>query len=186
MRVKVAAILCAIILLTGCKNNVSEINKAILLRNKLLDSNGCSFSATITADYGEKIYTFTAGCKTDREGNLTFTVVEPETLAGISGKITASGGAITFDEQVLAFPALADGQITPVSAPWVFVKTLRSGYIKDCSGGDDDYQITIDDSYMDDALCLIISVAEDSPESCEIFWKGRRVLTLSIKDYSYL
>lgn len=186
MRVKVAAILCVLFLFSGCKNADAPLDKALALRNRLLDSNGCSFQATITADYGEKVYTFEMDCKTDKEGNLIFSVTEPDTIAGITGKMTAAGGAITFDEKVLAFQAMADGQISPVTAPWLFIKTLRSGYLNGCTAGENSFDISIDDSYEEDALHLNIRVENDLPVASEIFWQGRRVLTLVVENFAYL
>ena len=184
MRTRLVAMICVIFLLSGCKEN--SINGAISLRNQILASEGCSFQTTVTADYGEQIYVFKMDCKTDREGNLTFTVTEPVTIAGITGKITGTGGAITFDDKVLAFQTLADGLVTPVTAPWFFVKTLRSGYLKDAAIIEGGYEISIDDSYEEEALLLKIQTQNDKPVSAEIFWKNRRILTLSVENFSIL
>lgn len=186
MRGRLACVLCIILLLTGCKGANSGVDRAIALRNKLAESNGCSFHAKITADYGEKIYVFSMDCTTDKEGNLTFSVTEPATISGITGKISTSGGEITFDDKVLAFQMMADGQITPVSAPWLFIKTLRSGYLKGCTDEENGYQISIDDSYAEDALHLNILVEGNTPKFGEIFWKNRRVLTVSVENFTYL
>lgn len=158
----------------------------MILRNRILDSNGCSFHATVTADYGEKLYVFSMDCISDKEGNLKFSVVSPETVSGITGEISTEGGALTFDGKILAFPTVADGQITPVTAPWVFLKTLRSGYMNSCTKDSDGYQISIDDSYAEDALRLLISVENNLPVRGEIFWKGCRILTIAVDNFIYL
>jgi len=186
MRIRLAAIICLCFLFSGCGNGGASLDKAILLRNSILNSNGCSFQTTITADYGEKIYIFSMDCTADKDGNLAFTVTEPGTIAGITGKITATGGAITFDDQVLAFQTVADGQLSPVAAPWLLVKTLRSGYLKDVAANDTGLQISIDDSYDDDALQLQIRTDGQSPVFGEVFWNGRRVLTLAVENFTIL
>lgn len=186
MRYRLAAIICFLFFFTGCKGNGDSFNRAMALRNKILESNGCRFQTTITADYGEQIYIFKMDCQTDRDGNLSFSVIEPETIAGIAGKISASGGAITFDDKVLAFQTIADGLVTPVSAPWLFVKTLRSGYLKDTAETENGYAISIDDSYEEESLQLQISTAGDMPSFAEIFWQGRRILTLSVENFTVL
>ncbi len=186
MRVKLAVVLCMILVLSGCKGKNAPLDRAIALRNKIADSNGCSYHAKITADYGEKIYAFSMDCQTDKEGNLTFFVIEPATIAGITGKISASGGAITFDDQVLAFQTMADGQVTPVTAPWLFMNTLRGGYLKGCTQVDNGIEISIDDSYAENALHLNIVTEAETPVSAEIFWQGRRVLTLAVENFMYL
>ena len=81
---------------------------------------------------------------------------------------------------------MADGQVTPVSAPWLLIKTLRGGYLKACAPSDGGIEISIDDSYEEDALHLRICTAGDVPASGEIFWQGRRVLTLTVENFAFL
>lgn len=186
MRVKLISLLFVIFLFTGCKNTNLPLENAMALRENITKSNGCAFLSTVTADYGEKVYTFSMECSTDKEGNMTFTVTQPVTLDGITGKIDTAGGAITFDDKVLAFQSIADGQVTPVTAPWLLIKTLRSGYLRDCTETEKGYRISIDDSYEEYALRLQIYIESDSPVAGEIYWKGRRILTLTVENFTYL
>ncbi len=186
MRVRLAAILCISIIFCGCKNSADSLKEGMNLRRQILESSGCSFHSTVTADYGEKIYVFEMDCKTDKEGMLQFSVTSPDTIAGITGKIDNEGGAITFDDKVLAFQTIADGQVTPVTAPWLLMKTLRGGYIRDSVSTEDGFEISIDDSYQEDALRLNIAVKNGLPASGEIFWQGRRILTVAVEDFAFL
>lgn len=183
---KIATFLIVVFLLSGCNKTNGPLDQAFILRESILQSNGCSFVSTITADYGEQIYVFSMSCVIDREGNLSFSVIKPDSISGITGNISASGGDLTFDDKVLAFQTIADGQITPVTAPWVFMNTLRSGYINGSTSQKDGYEIFIDDSYRDDALRLIISVKNDVPVSGEIYWSGRRVMSVTVENFAYL
>ena len=172
--------------LIGCGKN-DELDQAMTLRDTLLKSDGCKFEAVVTADYGEKLYTFTMACQTDKQGSVTFTVLEPESICNITGVISADGGKLTFDDHVLAFPLLADGQASPVSSPWLFIKTLRSGYLTACGKDGDQMKIMIDDSYEENALQLEIWADEDNtPNRCEILWKGCRILTVDIRNFEIL
>lgn len=181
------AVVLPIFLLTGCSKSENALDRAILLRNKLLQSNGCTFDAIVTADYGEKLYSFSMSCQSDSTGNLTFTVIAPSSLSGITGKITEEGGKLTFADQALAFEMLADGQITPVSAPWLFLKTLRSGYLN-AQGIDGNYtKLSIDDSYRDDALHLDVWLNQDQvPIRGEILWQGRRIISIEVDAFKFL
>lgn len=173
--------------LVGCGNSQKQIGEALTLRRKLLDGDGCSFSAEITADYGREIYQFTVECLSDKQGNLQFIVTKPESISGIEGKITETSGTITFAGEVLAFAPIADGQITPVTAPWVFLKTLRSGYIASCTEADEQTHLQINDSYNEKALHLDIWLDHSNlPVHAEILWEGRRILSLKIKDFTFL
>ncbi len=184
---RIFAALMIVLLISGCKNTNTEFSRAMTFREHLLKSNGCAFDVVITADYGDKIYTFTMACQTNSQGDLKFTVKDPQTIAGISGTVSQQGGHLTFDDQALAFEMLADGQITPVSAPWIFVRTLRSGYLSACGKDGDHLKISIDDSYEDNALHLDIWLnSQDIPVRGEILWQGRRVVSVEVRNLSYL
>ena len=175
------------ILLSGCVGKNPELDQAMELRSELLAAQGCSFEAVVTADYSDKTYTFTVAYMSDSQGNVSFVVKEPETIEGISGSISAEGGKLTFDDKALAFELLADGQVTPVSAGYLFVKTLRSGYVRGCGTVGDEVKLLIDDSYQEDALHLDIRLKQDHmPVSAEILYKDRRFLSMDIKNFRLL
>lgn len=172
------------VILTGCSAESREIDRAMELRNKLLDSVSCEFQAEITADYGDTLNMFAVDCQADAGGNLCFTVTAPETIAGITGTVSDAGGTLTFDETALYFALMADDQLTPVSAPWIFLKTLRSGYITSACMEEELLHLTVDDSYEEDALQLDIWVdAEDRPVRSEILYDGKRILSLDVENF---
>jgi len=162
------------------------MDRAMALRSKLL-LQGAEFDAQITADYGDKMYTFSVSCIVDPQGKLYFTVNEPQSIAGIEGTLSSEGGKLTFLDQALAFPELADGQITPVCAPWVLMNTLRSGYLTSCAKEGEGLRLSIDDSYKDDALHLDIWLdGQDAPVRGEILWQGRRILSMEVKNFRFV
>lgn len=178
-----AVLLLAMVCLTGCKEADQALDEAMGLRAKLMGSGGCSFDARITADYGDKVSEFKMSCQTDLEGDLTFTVLEPEVIQGVSGHISSAGGALTFDDQAVAFPLLADDQLSPVIAPWIFVKTLQGGNVKSCGKDGDLIRVSIDDSYQEDALRLDIWLEDGAPVRGEVLYRDKRILTLEIENF---
>lgn len=176
-----------VLLLSGCSGGKSRLDRAMKLRADLLGSGGCAFTADITADYGDKSYSFTLDCQSDSEGNVTFSVVRPETIAGISGTVSERGGKLTFDDAALDFGLLADGQVSPVSAPWILVHTLRSGYLTSCGEEDGFLRISIDDSYEEDALHLDVWLNESElPSRTEIVWQDRMILSMEVRSFGYV
>jgi len=176
-----------VFLLVGCDSSKSSVKPGMILRDKLLSSNGCKFTAAITADYGDVFQTFSLECTADQAGNIDFTVLEPDVIYGITGEISAEGGRLSFDDHALAFSMLADGQIAPVSSPWILVKTLRSGYIRACEKNKDGFHLIIDDSYEEDALQLDVYLSKDHiPTQADILWRGRRILSLTVKSFAFL
>lgn len=173
-----------LLFLTGCSGSTKEMDKGLEFRSKLLQANEVCFVAKITADYGDKVYEFSMDCQADGKGDMTFTVTAPETIAGITGCITEDGGKLTFDDIALHIELLTDDQLSPVSAPWIFLKTLRSGYLTS-AGMDGEYiRLTIDDSYEDDALQLDIWINDQNlPERVEILYEGRNILSLVVSNF---
>lgn len=179
-----AGLLCLGLLLSGCGPRNAELDKAMALRSKILSAERVSFDAEITADYGDKVHTFSLACQGDALGNLTFSVTGPETITGITGRIDEKGGALTFDDTALYFDLLADGTLSPVSAPWILLKTLRGGYLTSAGSEDGMTLLTIDDSYVDDALTLDIRLDEvELPQQAEILHKGRKILSLTLTNF---
>ena len=175
-----------ILLLSGCTNS-SELSKVMSFREEILKSKGYTFCANITADYGDAVYAFSVDCTFDQSGAMTFTVCSPDTLNGITGTVSAERSALTFDDEVLLFALLADDQLSPISAPWIADKALRSGYIQSCGIDGDNIKIILDDSYDANALQVEYWVTKDMmPVAADISWQNRRILTMQIVSFSYL
>lgn len=175
------------VLLCGCAGGDRELERAMAYRSALLKAEGCRFSAEVTADYGDILHSFSMDCRTDANGNLSFSVTAPETIAGITGAVSQEGGTLRFDDEALHFELMAQEQLSPVSAPWIFMKTLRSGYLTSASTEGELLRLTIDDSYEEDALRLDIWLKEeDMPVRAEILYDGKRILTMDVKDFVLL
>ena len=183
---KLAAVLC-VLFLVGCSGKRGELDRAMALRADLLGSLGYSFDAEITADYGDKLHTFAMHCTGDNDGNIEFTVTKPETLSGITGRVSSGDGELTFDDVALHFDLLADGQVSPISGPWILVKTLLGGYLTDCVQEEELLHLQIDDSYEDDALHLDIWLnGENLPVQAEICYDSRRIVTMAVSNFTIL
>lgn len=183
---RLLAVLILFYFITGCTSN-DGTGPALDLREKMQRSAGCSFTASITADYGDVTYDFVMDCITEDFSNVTFTVIEPETIHGITGYMDEIGGNLTFDDQVLAFPLVADEQLSPISAPWLLIQTLYSGYIS--SGGKDgpNYKVQMDDSYEENPLHMDVWLDDKNiPIHCDFLWNNRRILTVEITNFVFL
>ena len=180
------ALVVVVLCLCGCSAE-SEMEQAMRFRDMLLSGNGCSFTAHITADYGDELQEFTLVCTGDNQGNLKFSVTEPESISGITGSASEAGGALTFDDTALHFDLMAEDTLSPVSAPWIFLKTLRSGYIVSACYEEELLHLSIDDSFEDDALRLDIWLeGGNTPVRGEILHDGMRILTLDVTKFQIL
>lgn len=174
------------IVLCACSDAGDALARPMALRAKLLQST-CHFTAEITADYGDEMYTFSMDCTADAAGDHIFTVLAPEAIEGITGSITGEGGSLTFDGVALGFSLLADGQVTPVSAPWLLIKSLRAGFLRSAGEDGDGLRVSVNDSYADDALTLDVWLdGENLPIGAVIYYGGRSILSLRVKDFTLL
>lgn len=176
-----------LLMFSGCGNDSDVVDGVVSLRNKVLSSVSCSFIADVTVDYGESLYSFSANCCLDSENNMEITILEPSSIAGIKASITAESGKLTFDEQVLLFETVADGQIAPVGMPWLLMEALRGGYISMCSSQAAGVFARIDDSYKGTNFCLDLRLDnQNMPVSAEIIWEGKRIVSMTIMDFVFV
>ena len=179
--------LLSVLLLLGCKKSDSDLNKALSFRQSLMSAQSTQFDCSVTADYGDKIYSFSLRCQFDENGIMMFEVLQPESITGITGKVSKDGGDLIFDNQALGFPIIADGYLSPVSAPWLFMKSLRSGYISSCGRDGDGYRLRTDDSFETNPLQIEIWLNQNfTPIRGEFLWLGKRILTLEVSNFTYM
>lgn len=181
---RIWAVLAVMIFLGGCSGN-QEIEEALDIRSHLLSASEVTFHCQVSADYIDTLEVFTLDCSAGSDGTVEFTVAEPESIRGITGTVSAEEGALTFDDTVLAFPLMADDRLSPVSAPWLLLNTLKHGYITSSGEEGELLHLTIDDSYADDALTLEVWCGGDGiPIAAEIGWQGRRVVSMTVESWN--
>ena len=173
-------------MLIGCTPKPHSMDKFDIFRQTLLESSNVAFTAEITADYGDEIYSFVVECTANESGDLSFEVMMPDTISGIQGMVSGESGHLTFDDHVLAFKSIADDRLTPVTSPWVFLRALRGGYITSCGNIDDGYLAVIQDTFHDNPLTIEVSFYDDKPLGAEIYWNHSRVITLVIQNFTLL
>ena len=184
---RIICLLLVVMFLTGCSKENSAMEQAIGFRNSLLQATSVSFDAAITADFGNVLHSFRMNCQWDSSNEMRFIVLGPDTISGIAGTISQDSGKITFDDQALFFEIIADGVITPVSAPWVVMSAMKSGYIKGAGVQNNGYIIQLDDSYNENALRVNLEMNSDFvPEFAEIFYDGRRVVSTYFENFTIL
>ncbi|MBO5317282.1 MAG: hypothetical protein J6A74_02435 [Oscillospiraceae bacterium] len=180
-------LLFAVIFTVGCSPVTNSMQEGLGLRQRLLDSSGCEFDAVITANYTDCSYTFTLHCKANKAGDVSFSVEDPESISGITGTVSTTGGDLRFDDVILGFDTLADGLLSPVSTPWVFMKALRSGYLHSSQKSGDTTELIFDDTYRSETVRVCLQLGRDVlPEFCEVYWNGKRYLSMDVRNFVFL
>ena len=172
-----------LIFFAGCAGPDPAMEAALDLRTRCLGG-PVSFEAEVRAEYITTIECFSLDCAFDTAGEMAFTVTEPEDISGIRGTVRGEEGTAEFDETVLAFPLMAEGRLSPLSAPWVLMKAIRSGGIIAAGTVVEAVHVIIDDSYADNALSVDLWLEEGRVTEAEIAWEGRRCVTMTVEDFS--
>ena len=93
-------LLCALMmtLLTGCANAmVSEAEElALSIRGEYLAMDSCAVRASVTADYGQRVYQYEMAAAVNGE-EIVLTLSAPETVAGLTARITGEDSRLEFD-----------------------------------------------------------------------------------------
>lgn len=177
----------AVILLGGCKSDSTQMAKAIAFRETIQHAKECTFTAQVTTDYGDSIYTFGVECRADSGNNMNIQVSEPETISGITCNVSGQTGKLIFDDKVLLFETLTDGQITPVLSPWLMMHAIRGGSIAYCTLDDRRMRLRIEDTFSDTPFATEVYLNESNvPCYAEIVWQGRRIVSIQISNFTIL
>ncbi len=159
--------------------------QAIEFRGELISQGGCSFRAQITADYGQEVQNFTLDCDVDEEGTVSFYVVEPDTIEGITGSVEGESGMVTYDGLQLAFPLMINDQISPVSAPALTVSCWMKEFILSAGLFEDLYRVSYEKKINNKDLLIDTYFEKDIPISAELCYNGYRIINIKIMDFSF-
>ncbi len=182
---KVIAVLICVFMFGSCSVE-KELTPLNMLRQSMQQSQGCEFDVQIISQYDDRVYRFGLHC-VESDGELRFEVLSPESVQGITGTVSESGGKLAFDTTLLAFPLLADGEVSPVISPWLFIRCLKNGLVRHAGGAEDGSQISFSESFRGEEFEAEVLLSEDgTPRSCELFWGGRRILHLQVEAFRIL
>ena len=120
-----------LLLLTGCfggGEGQKMLDLALTIRGEYLAMTQCAARAELTADYGQRIYTYTLDVAGNGE-ELTLTVAEPDLIAGITARVKQGESFLVYDDLVLETGPLTDEGLSPMSAIPAMLEQLRGGYL---------------------------------------------------------
>lgn len=147
-----------------------------------MEAGGCSFTADVTADYGDRVYSFTLSSRT-QDGQTRLEVLEPESIAGIAATVSEDGTELTFDGAELAFGQLANGFVSPVTVPWLLAQCWSGEYIAWAGADGDLERVTYLRGYNDEELTVDTWFSGNTPTYAEVSYDGTRCLTVEILDF---
>lgn len=172
------------LLLSACSRTENRMQEALNFRTQLLAASQCSFTAELTAQGEQEVFSCTLDCVLRPDGSARVTVLEPEEIAGISAEVSQEGTRVIFDGLELDCGDLR-GSVTPLGAPGLLQAAWTGGYI--AAAGREEERTLV--------RCLLGSGREErqvetwldgdgTPVLCEIVEDGQLVLSCVLRDWS--
>lgn len=145
MRKRLLCVLMTALLLVGCGkaggNEAEEL--ALAIRGEYLAMEDWTARASITADYGQRVYQYEMAVAVVG-GETALTLSAPETVAGLTARLTGEEGLLEFDGVSVDTGPLDSSGLTPVSAVPALLEAARSGYITACALEEDGAVLRVD------------------------------------------
>lgn len=172
-------------LLSACSAK-SPAQPPLTFRTALLQSGGCSFTAAITADYGETAASFTLDCEFSPETGASVTVTEPESIAGIQAQVKDTAASVSYDGMQLGLGSLAGGNLAPLAAPYVLGQCWAGEYIDSTGAEDGLLRTTYRMGYEEKELIVDTWFSQEpfTPVRAELSFGGRMILRADISAFS--
>ncbi len=145
MRRRLICVLMTTLLLAGCGR--AEVDKgeelALAIRGEYLAMDRCAAQASITADYGQRVYQYEMAV-TVTESETTLSLTAPETVAGLTARLEGEEGLLEFDGVSVETGPMDENGLTPASAVPALLEAARSGYITACALEEDGALLRVD------------------------------------------
>ncbi len=106
--------------------------QALTIRGEYLAAKGCGARLNVTADYGQRVYTYTVDVTSTAE-ELVLSVVAPKEVAGVTAHLVGGDSRLEYDAAVLETGPLALDGLTPLDAVPALLETARSGFMDSCT-----------------------------------------------------
>lgn len=120
------------LLLSSCKSAGSGQELALEIRAGLVKAVKLELTASVRADYGDRVYDFTFNYSGNADsGEIEITA--PDSIAGLKAKVSVSGGTLEYDGAALDTGAVTKDGLSPAEALPVLISQWQTGYISGCN-----------------------------------------------------
>lgn len=133
------------LLLAGCgAGGVSEAEQlALTIRGEYLGMESCTAQASVTADYGQRVYQYEMDISVEGEETVLH-LTAPDTVSGFTARVTGEDSVLEYDGVWVETGPLDESGLTPVSALPALLEEARSGYITACALEEDGALLRVD------------------------------------------
>lgn len=134
MRKKLCALMMTLVLLlTACGGGGNEAEEILQkVRGRYLEMTACAGHVEITADYGQRVYSYGIDFTWAREGETKLVLTSPHNVAGTTARIAAGETALEYDGVMMETGALDSAGLTPMDALPALLAYAQDGYLAEC------------------------------------------------------
>lgn len=124
-----------LLLLTACAGGrVSEAEELTnRTRTAYLELTACAGSASVTADYGLRVYDYALDFTYQREGETVLILTAPEDVAGVTATIAQGETGLEFDGVAVETGPVDPSGLSPLDAIPALLRYAREGYVAECA-----------------------------------------------------
>ena len=177
------------VLLTACGGNTPSAEAKVQEMRAIYQSmEGISAAAEITADYGERLYTYSVSV----EGNSsagTMAVQEPENIAGTVLQWSEEKTSLNYENVTLETGAISDSGLSPADAFPAILAACRGGSIKECCLEEEETVLYAELENPEEETCTVtcwFDAETYALHRAELAESGVRVITLDFADFTII
>jgi len=125
-------ILCLVLCACGQTADTGADELALEIRGQYIAMTTCAGQMELIADYGERVYEYTMDFFYEKDGELVLTIIEPESIAGITARVSDGGTTLEFDGTRLETGSLSGDGLSPIDGLPTLFTYAREGCIAEC------------------------------------------------------
>lgn len=128
-----ALMIVLVCLLASCgrgKDDPDELLQQV--RGHYLELSACGGHGELTADHGQRVYTYGIDFTWTRDGDIRLVLTAPENIAGAVAHIASGETALEFDGVMLETGALDSAGLTPIDVIPALLTYAREGFVSAC------------------------------------------------------
>lgn len=181
---RITGLICAVLFLLCSCGRSSPEQRIEAVRNLYGSAEGITATAELTADYGERVYSYTVSIEGSAK-NGSMTVKAPENIAGMTLCWNGEDTALEYEGIALETGSLTAGGLSPAEAVPVILSACASGELVQYTGGGEASLEAELRSPMDDSVLISCIFQPESLflQQAELRDQERRVLTITFQQF---
>ncbi|MCD7830185.1 MAG: hypothetical protein LUG58_07085 [Clostridiales bacterium] len=171
--------------LSGCGDAAKPEDAVREMRTLYQSAESVSGTADITADYGQRVYTYTVAVEGTASAG-TLTVQAPENIAGTVLQWAEDETSLTYEETTLETGALSDSGLSPADAVPAVLSACRAGALVECAWEEDGAVLYAELENPEDESVTVSCLFDGGNYAlrrAELAEDGVTVLTLAFSDF---